>query len=221
MEEIFKKYGWPGLVGFVLGGVISSVATLYVSHHLQQSGKPAALVVQVEGAAEQLTLKLDHRHTDSPESRNFFRVEQVQPGLHLVELFSDQAPVHSNRLVIEGGADNSYRVELPEVELPEVASAEGNPGWIYLGTTVDGKFVNAALTNKLIPRAGDTVSVKEPAFVRTMPSATATSATVTAGEAFGWLSAGPEVQVEQVEKIGDQYWALISAEQSSEESGKL
>ena len=166
--------------------------------------------MRVSGSAELLTLKLDHRRTDAPSSNAFFRIEQVQPGRHLVELMSKREALHTQELVVAGGGDNQLEVNLStSLPIPSVRDVRGASGWMYLGEVKAGKLSGTVTSTTELPKAGESVMLAEPAFLRTTPTSSG------AGNAFAWADLEPSLRVNETQTIGNEYWVRVTIPQEN------
>jgi hypothetical protein len=219
-EDLYKRFGWWGVVALVIILAIGWLLQVRLTHSLELSAKPAALVIQVTGAVEPLQLKLDHRSTDAPRSTEFFRLEQIQPGQHLVELLGAKSAVYSRYAQIMGGKDNLFVVNLVNTtNLPNIQSIPDGSGWIYLGSKRSGRLQESPLSlSSTIPSVGDLVSLDEPGFVRTSPADNANSDAISGGDAFSQFQAGSKVEIAQVKQLGSEYWAKVISGKEEQKS---
>jgi hypothetical protein len=206
-----KHFGKRGVIAILvvspLLAFLGALTGTYFSHALEQTSRPGALIVSVLGADEVLSLKLNHRPTDAPASKEYFRIEQIPPGVHLLELFGNRAAVHSQRVAIAGGGDNNVTVDLLKVvRLPRLEHIHGSEGWMYLGSLKGGMLESSVAQSGLTPQFGAVVRLTAPTFLRTSPSTADGEATE--GDAFAWTSSGM-VRVTDAKTVGSAYWIKV------------
>ena len=129
-----------------------------------------------------------------------------------MELIGKTRAVYSERVVIDGGQDNIKSIDLHiATPLPDFSTSGATAGWIYIGAANSNGFRSSALN--ALPSSGDTISLKEPAFVRSAPSQITLQSYEASGDAFGTLTAGPKITVDEIKRVDSEYWARISPAQ--------